>query len=371
MNARNIKHFILLLLPILAILSSCEGMGGYGIKGTIANAANQQVTLEQSHFDRSNISLGQATTDANGKFELKLDHAYEEGLYRLTVGAKKMYFILNGKEKTIELTGDLNTLDKLDIKSTGSETLTCYAGLIQELVQNKLKNADDARAFVKKGCTPLMQAFLFTQLFGNNAAAYLDDFKSEAKMLETAMPGSKYATDYNNMISTMEKQLSQQQNAEVIKVGQPAPEISLPGPDGKVRSLSALKGKVVLLDFWASWCGPCRKENPHVVEMFHKYKPKGFEIYSVSLDGADPRQNMPADQAKQKMADGKQKWVAAIKQDGLDWDNHVSDLKNWGSEPAQAYGVQSIPKQFLINKDGIIVAINPRDNLEKEILKAL
>ena len=111
----------------------------------------------------------------------------------------------------------------------------------------------------------------------------------------------------------------------------------------------------LLVDFWASWCGPCRKANPHVVEMYNKYKSKGFDVFSVSLDKQD----------------GKQNWINAIKQDGLIWSNHVSDLQWWQSAPAGVYGVQSIPKTFLIGKDGKIVAVNPRNNLEEEILKAL
>ncbi|MFN4257598.1 MAG: peroxiredoxin family protein, partial [Saprospiraceae bacterium] len=176
--------------------------------------------------------------------------------------------------------------------------------------------------------------------------------------LAQAMPGSKYASDYSSMISKLEAQLAQQQSGssgEVIQVGMEAPEISLPDPTGKVRSLSSLRGKVVLLDFWASWCGPCRKANPHVVEIYKKYKDRGFDVFSVSLDRPD----------------GKEKWIEAIKQDKLEWANHVSDLKFWDCEPAGVYGVRAIPKTFLIGKDGKIVAVNPRDNLEQEVLKAL
>ncbi len=135
----------------------------------------------------------------------------------------------------------------------------------------------------------------------------------------------------------------------------PAPDISLPGPDGKNHALSNLKGKVVLLDFWASWCGPCRRANPHVVETYKKYKDKGFEVFSVSLDRPD----------------GKQNWIDAIAKDGLLWDNHVSDLQFWSSAPAAVYGVRSIPKTFLIGRDGKIVALNPREQLEEELLKVL
>lgn len=125
-------------------------------------------------------------------------------------------------------------------------------------------------------------------------------------------------------------------------VGSMAPDIELPGQDGKTISLKKLRGKVVLIDFWASWCGPCRKENPNVVEAYNKYKStkfkdaKGFEVFSVSLDR------------------DKAKWMEAIKSDGLVWKNHVIDEKNTAGA---AYGVEFIPNGFLIDGKGKIIAV--------------
>jgi thiol-disulfide isomerase/thioredoxin len=368
---KKIKSLLFLLFPVMSFLSACQGQEGHVMKGTIQNAANLQVVLEQSHFDRSNVAIGRASCDADGKFEIKLEKPFEEGLYRLSVGAKRMYFILDGKETVIDMQGDLNTLDRLDAKVTGSPTFDCYANIIHDLIQNQVKSPEEAKTKIEKGCTPLMQAFLTTQLLGSNPAAFMDDFKAKSKLLDEKMPGSKYATDFKSMIAQVEAQINGQQGAELIKVGQVAPEIALPGPNGQVHSLSALKGKVVLLDFWASWCGPCRRENPHVVEVYKKFKDKGFEVFSVSLDGADPRMKMSPTEMEQKKADGKEKWINAIKQDGLIWENHVSDLQYWGSAPAGLYGVSSIPKTFLIGKDGTVIAINPRQNLEAELMKAL
>lgn len=355
---KKIKSLFLLLLPAIAILYACNGQSGSGIKGTITGAANLQVLLEQAHFDRSNVALGKATCDANGNFEIKQEKPFEQGLYRMTIGAKRLYFVLDGKEKALEIKGDINTIDRLDVQVTGSETFTCYANIISDVYQKQIKTPEEARTAIQKGCNPLMQAFLTASFLGQNAGAFMEDFKTAAASLNEYMPGSKYATDYTNMINTLQSQLAQQQAGaagEAIQVGMAAPEISLPGPDGKVRSLSSLKGKIVLLDFWASWCGPCRRANPHVVEVYNKYKGKGFDVFSVSLDKQD----------------GKQKWVDAIAKDGLVWDNHVSDLQYWNSAPAGVYGVRSIPKTFLIGRDGKIVAINPRDNLEQELLKVL
>jgi len=354
---KKLKSLFLFLLPVFAVMIACNGQAnGHAMKGTISGASNLQVSLDLAHFDRSNISLGRATCDANGAFEIKSEKPWEEGLYRLKIGAKQIYFIMDGKENVVEITGDLTTIDRMEVQVKGSESITCYTRIIQDLIKNQLKSPEEAKPYIARGCTPLMKAFLTTQLLGQNAAPYLADFKAQSQALSVAMPGSKYASDFVSMISKLETQQNQPQGGgEAVSVGMVAPEISLPDPTGKVHSLSAMKGKVVLLDFWASWCGPCRKANPHVVEMYNKYKSKGFDVFSVSLDKQD----------------GKQNWINAIKQDGLIWSNHVSDLQWWQSAPAGVYGVQSIPKTFLIGKDGKIVAVNPRTNLEEEILKAL
>ena len=143
-------------------------------------------------------------------------------------------------------------------------------------------------------------------------------------------------------------------NSGPPSVGEMAPEITLPNREGIKESLSSLRGKVVLLDFWASWCGPCRYENPVVVEAWKRYEPKGFTVFSVSLDQA------------------KDKWLAAIAKDGLAWNNHVSDLRGWQSAGAAAYSVRSIPATFLLDKEGKIVARNLRGPaLEQKLAELL
>ena len=366
------KYIFSVLAVLSVVLSGCAGLQGNALKGSIKGAGNLQVVLEQSFFDRTFQAIGKAACDGDGNFTLEQKGDWPEGVYRLTVGAKKAFFMLDGKEKVITLKGDINTLDKFEMEVEGSETYTCFQGVIKDIIQNVKKMSPEiAGATVAKGCTPLMRAYLAMQLYGPMAGAYEKELAASMAELKSVSPDSKYVKDMEKMMSDFQVRKAQEASAELVKIGQPAPDITLPGPDGKNHSLSALKGKVVLLDFWASWCGPCRKANPHVVEVYNKYKSKGFDVFSVSLDGADPRMKMTPAEMAQKIESGKAAWKAAIQQDNLSWANHVSDLKHWGSAPAAVYGVTSIPKTFLIGRDGNIVALNPRDNLEQELLKVL
>jgi len=135
----------------------------------------------------------------------------------------------------------------------------------------------------------------------------------------------------------------------LTSIGKPAPEFSQPDTTGKIINLKDLKGKYVLVDFWASWCGPCRRENPNVLAAYDKYHSKGFEIISVSLDN------------------NKNSWIKAIKADHLSW-THVSDLTGWKNVAASKYGVKLIPQNFLLDKDGKIIARNLRGaDLDKKL----
>ncbi len=168
---------------------------------------------------------------------------------------------------------------------------------------------------------------------------YFDLYVHVADRLKKEWPHYSHARAFIDMVDKMKK----------LAVGSPAPEISLPNPEGKIIPLSSLRGKYVLVDFWAKWCGPCRKENPNIVKAYNKYKDKGFTVYSVSLDRT------------------REDWLQGIREDGLTW-THVSDLKFWQSEAARTYNINAIPFSLLLDPNGIIIAKNLRGQaLEKKL----
>lgn len=173
---------------------------------------------------------------------------------------------------------------------------------------------------------------------------YYDAYLVTAEKLRKEWPDVSHAKDFIDMVDKM----------KTLAIGQVAPEISLPDPDGKVVPLSSLRGQYVLVDFWAKWCGPCRRENPNIVRAYNEFKDKGFTVYGVSLDRT------------------KADWLQGIQEDGLTW-THVSDLKYWQSEAAKTYNITAIPFSLLLDPNGVIIAKNLRgqalDDKLEEVFK--
>ena len=188
-------------------------------------------------------------------------------------------------------------------------------------------------------------------------ATNLDLLKKIAKAFQSKHPSSPISESLNKQVVQIETAYNQYLNQgekTTGLIGSKAADIVLPNPEGKMIRLSDLKGKVILLDFWASWCGPCRSENPNVVNIFKKYESQGFTVFSVSLD-ADV-----------------QAWKRAIKADGLVWPSHVSDLKQWETPLVKQYQFNAIPYTVLIDRTGTVVATNLRGSeLEQKILSLL
>ena len=199
-----------------------------------------------------------------------------------------------------------------------------------------------------------------------NPIQFLDEIFIIKKVIEDKYNNSSYLKEVENLIQLAqqqernnnlqiqrEKEAKERRKALGLEIGQIAPEIIMKSPDGNTYKLSDLKDQIVLLDFWASWCRPCRAENPNVVQLYEQYNKEGFTVFSVSLD--------------QKL----ELWEAAIEKDRLIWPYHVSDLNGWYSSAAKQYGVESIPSTFLLDKGNKIAAYNLKGEALSQKVKEL
>jgi peroxiredoxin len=249
-----------------------------------------------------------------------------------------------------------DSLDKTLKKYEGNRN---FVNIQRQFEWNYINEVDSLRAFnirfMENNPRSLVVIYaLYQQLSQNN---YLFDEEEDIRYFRRA--DSTFYRRYPKvaMVNTLHAnvmRMNEQYNAirlnrMLYMLGQDAPEIALPAPDGKTVKLSSLKGKYVLLDFWASWSASCRTENMNLREVYQKYQPMGFEIYQVSLDQS------------------KSSWERAIKEDGLSWIN-VSDFKFWDSDVVKQYGVETIPSNFLIDRDGAIITKNLKgDALDKKL----
>jgi peroxiredoxin len=280
----------------------------------------------------------------------------------------------------LKVSGDWNMLENYTVSgSSASLSLRNFLFAIREHLRDfntmhivldsmKARGNDSALTAAKKdfedmvtGFTRYVEQYADTTHFAPNAifAARILNVRTEKDFLnafvqglDRRFPNLKIVKDYETYYTQVAASLNPPTTSSRPEVGTIAPDINLPTPEGKMISLSSLKGKYVLLDFWASWCGPCRAENPNVVAAYNKYKDKKFVILSVSLDSK------------------KDAWLAAIKKDNLTW-THVSDLKGWESAAARVYDIESIPSNFLIDPSGKIIDRDLRGDALEERLSSI
>lgn len=311
-------------------------------------SVNQRVSKARSEFGKQQEKFEAAINDIRTDYDtlVKWQHRKFKKLYeehpKTYVGKISNYFAREAEEGPDEYLG-LNELNDPEL-IRGDMFKTKYLIYYQQYLGSnfqvlKNKSQEMIRTKLDDSAKEILYAAII-ESFAQSDKAFAGKI-SESYLKE--FPNSDIAKAYYSSFPKGPPE-----------IGEEAPEIILENPEGEKVALSSLKGQVVLLDFWASWCGPCRRENPNVVRTYQEYKDKGFTIYSVSLDNS------------------KDKWKNAIQKDNLTWDSHVSDLKGWRSEAAATYGVRGIPATFLLDQNGIIIAKNLRGaSLENKIKEVL
>ena len=359
----------LLVLGVLFSIQACSDKNKEAgvIHGKFTNANGITVYLQRI-VENGEENLDSTKTDGDGNFTLK-NNANALDYYMVRTGpANVIYLVLKGGE-TIELSGDAKNIEhsytvkgsedsellkelRQFEKNLGDSLNQVYATFREENPARK----DSAGAVLQRCYSETMASFSkkfidkhLTSIVSLSATKFLNQQTSIELMvklensLSKQFPENKYVQDYKALMSDLQK----------LPPGSEAPEIKLASPAGEQLALSSYRGKVVLIDFWASWCGPCRRENPNIVKIYEKYKNSGFEIFGVSLD-----ENVEA-------------WKAAIQKDGITWPQ-VSELKRWESKVVKDFGIEAIPYSVLIDQNGKIVAKGLRsDELDLKLMELL
>lgn len=354
------------------ILFAQNKVQDFTISGTAKNLQPKDKVYLEVAGTQPLLRLDSAIVGSDKRFTFKRKELDEGTVYQVNLASAQRVIVLIEGGETIEINAEGTEKGKALV--TGSKNNDYYQQLLalyKEMNEKSLKWQEEyAQAEQKKDTKKIAK---IQEDFEASSQAFTAKIKNMIPEMGTSL-AALFATNFLNpetefatidaLAKKFEVERPTMKQAQIfvgnakrmrgIQIGDPAPEITLNSTEDKPVSLSSLRGKIVLIDFWASWCGPCRQENPNVVRVYNKFKDKGFEIFSVSLD-------------RDKMA-----WVKAIEKDGLVWPNHVSDLKYWQSAAAQTYGVNGIPATFLLDKDGKVIAKNLRgEALERKLEEVL
>lgn len=362
-----------------ALLSGCGGgnesknNSSFRLEGTLTNAVGGEMLYLEELSPTGKITLDSTTIDEKGNFAFT--HASPApGFYRVKVSEANFAMLVLDSTQRVSMKADYKDLGNTysvegspdtkvfleyndlgkDVQMSSDSLQRAFQAAMGVIRMDSMK-VDSLNKIFEPAYMAMMEghqakiADVVSKNSGSIASLagiqqldpdkYLSLYQKVYSDLNGKYPGNKYLGKLKEDIDKYAK----------VAGGTTAPDFTFNTPDGKPIALSSFKGKVTLVDFWASWCGPCRKENPNVLRLYKKYHAKGFEILGVSLD------------------DNKEKWMTAIQKDGLVW-NHVSDLKGWDSEACKLYGIEAIPFTVLLDKEGKILAKSLRGPaLEKKL----
>lgn len=354
---------------------------GFRVRGEIKNIPdNSKIFLEEMAYDNI-VTLDTTRTKRNGHFEFK-GFVKHEGLYRIRFADNKyIMLVMDEKPQNIKVAADTAIFLYHPYSYQGSPRSVQIQDLLIN-ISDRYKTIREVFARMNDSIHPVNDSLRQSygrqvQQLSNDARNYLVqyidtvssptigifacynflnpemDIESFQKLSDRVQ--KNYSTvpmvkSFVENVDMLQKQMNPS-GRQMYANGKELPDIEMTDVSGKDLKLSSLRGKYVLVDFWASWCGPCRAENPNIVKTYNEYKDRGFTVYSVSLDT------------------DKDKWLKAIQKDKLSWTSHVSELKGWESKVVQQFGIDAIPTNYLIDKEGKVIASDLRGAELENILK--